>query len=166
MGLLVSKTDFVGNFALSKTISDKIDAFIDEFEEQYLIDLLGAELFKLFKADVDAPTKKPETDIYLAIYNEINEDYSGCVMRSKGLKDMILGFIWFEYVRATAYSHTGTGIVAGSNEVSKNVGLDDSYIYRNYNASVAAYGVIQWYICNTNDYPLFNGQNKLLAWRL
>ena len=77
MGLLIVKGDFVGKYALATSTkgSDNIDAYIAEYEEQILIDLLGLELFELFKADVNSGTKKPVTDIYLTLYDRLNFEY-------------------------------------------------------------------------------------------
>ena len=162
MGILINKTDFIDTFALSQSIGDTIDPYIDQYEEQYLQLLMGVELYGLFKADL--VSQVPVTAKYLAIYNKIAEDYSGGVLLSEGLKSMMLGFIWFEYVRITAYKHTGTGVVVDVNEISKNANWQTGFIYKRYNESIKDWEVIQWYICNNSaDYAEYNGQPKGLA---
>ena len=176
MGLLIKKSDFIGRVALSQSIQDTIDAYIDEFEEKYLIELLGAELFKLFKADVVAYA--PVTPIYQTIFNPILEDNTigsfydlyyrnrGAIVRSRGMKPMLLGFIWFEYVIGTKFKHTGTGVVVDVNEVSRDADFTEGYIYQRYNEAVKDFGDIQRYIYQNNgDYPKFNGIQKQLAWK-
>lgn len=163
MGLLVSKTDFVGTYALSQQIQDTIDEYIDRFEVKYLSDLLGAELYKLFKADVvaNAPAKVPTDANYLLIYNEILEDYNGCVYHSEGMKSLVLGFIWFEYVRGTRQKHTPSGVVENDVELSLRPAWSAGYIQKKYNESIKNYELIQWYICqNSANYPEYNGVGK------
>lgn len=164
MGLLINKTDFVGRFALSQSIEDTITPYIAEYEEKYLIDLLGVELFKLFKASVVSQIPAAP---YLVLYNEILEDYNRCVMRSRGMKSMLLDFIYWEYVIQTKYKHTGTGIVVDSNEVSRNADWSESFMYQKYNTAIKDYKTIQWYICqNDSVYPTFNGSLKNKAWKI
>lgn len=177
MGLLIVKSDFVGRFALSQSIMDTIDAYISEFEEKYLIELLGVELFKLFKANViaNAPNKAPSAGVYLTLYSAILEDsdnsfyafYGNNTIRSRGLKAMLLGFVWFEYVIGTKFKHTGTGIVVDANEVSRDADFTEGYMYQRYNESIKDFVAIQRYIAQNNgDYPKFNGVQKQLAWKL
>lgn len=162
MGLLINKTDFVDSFALSKSIEDTLDAYIAKYEEAYLMELMGVELFKLFKADVSAGV--PQTAPYQALFNKISADVDNYIVTSQGLKSMLLGFIWFEYVRITGYKHTGTGVVTGVNEISRNANLQSGFIYKRYNESINDYKVIQWYICdNSSTYPTYNGQQKNIA---
>lgn len=159
MGLLIVKGDFVAPYALATSISDTITAYISEWEEKYLRELLGADLFTIFKADVT--TYLPGTAKYVTIFNEINLDECGFLLHSDGMKKMLLGFIWYEYVSGTAHQHTNTGVVADVNEISLNA--DFSLAMRQYNKSVETYKAIQYYINkNIRDYPEFKGVNKRL----
>jgi hypothetical protein len=163
MGLLINATDFIDTFALSKQIVDNISAYIDRYEEKYLADLLGAELYKLFKADVlaNTPNQVPTDANYLLIYNSILEDYGSCVVRSEGMKSMILGFIWFEYVRGSKHKHTESGVVYNNVELSTIPAWSSGFIQKRYNESITNYENIQWYICqNSGDYPEYNGIGK------
>lgn len=165
MGLLIVKTDFTGKYALAQSIQDQITAFISEYEVKYLSELLGADLYRLFAADVT--NYAPVTAKYLTIFNAINEDYNGSVMYSRGMKKMLLGFIWFEYVSQTKYKHTSTGVVVDSNEVSRDADNSELFMYEMYNSSIDSYKTIQWYIQqHSTDYPNFNGVPKSLAWKL
>lgn len=165
MGLLIVKDDFIGRFALSKSIEDTIDSYIDEFEEKYLRDMLGVELFKLFKADVSAYL--PSSPIYQTIFDPISMDYNHSVIHSRGMKTMLLGFIYWEYIRATKYKHTGTGMIVDVNEVSREADFSEVFLYARYNESINDYKAIQIYIENNlTDYPDYNGQYKRLAWKL
>jgi hypothetical protein len=165
MGLLIQKTDFTGVYALSQSISDTIDASIEEYEEKYLIDLLGVELFDLFKASVTSYV--PANGIYKTIYDPIRSDDGNCIRISQGIKKMLLGFVWFHYVVDNAYRHSDTGIVSGVQEISQQANWDSGIVYKKYNSAISDYKTIQWYIENNlSDYPKFNGQSKALNYHL
>lgn len=159
MGILVVKSDFVGKFDLVKSITDKIDQFISDYEEKYLRNMLGKELFDLFKADVDTATRIPLTQIYLDIYRPLQVDVLCGSSQSFGMKDMILGLIWWEYVRNDQRKQSINGTVSNQTEVSTTV--DPSFAYRVYNSSVDSWNAIRTY-CSENfeDYPTLKG-NKL-----
>jgi hypothetical protein len=158
MGLLISKTDFVGVYGLSQSISDTIDPYILKWEKLYLRELMGAELYDLFVASFVGVLP---TGDYLTLYNEINQDVCGGLLHSEGMKKMLLGFIWYEYASGTAHKHSDTGIVAGTNEIS--VQADFSLAYRHYNDSISTYKSIQYYIQkNIRLYPTFKGVPKRL----
>ena len=157
MGLLITKTDFADTFALSISISDKITAYIAMYEEKYLRELLGASLFTLFKSDVT--NYLPVTAKYLTIFNEINSDEDNFLLHSDGMKKMIKGFIWYEFVAGTAHKHTSTGVVADVNEISLNANFD--LAFKHYNESIDTYNAIQYYITDNNtNYTDFAGVSK------
>ena len=84
------------------------------------------------------------------------------------MKSMLLGFIWWEYVRGTKYKHTGTGVVVDDNEVSRNADNGEGFLYEKYNKSINDYQAIQWYIeQHRSDYTtlLMDNQNGH-AWKL
>lgn len=164
MGLLVVKADFVGKYAVAKSITDKLDAYIEEYEEKLLIELFGPELFVLFKADVNATTKKPVLAKYLNLYNSLQIDSWGCPFTSSnGLKNMLLGFIYFYYVRDERIKISMDGAVINKTEASEPVNMN--FLYNRYNESVQSYNVIQHhaYDNRTLDYPTLNGTPKKIS---
>ena len=159
MGLLIVKGDFVDVYGISLSISDKVTPYILEYEKKYLRELLGADLYTLFAADVTGVL--PVTAKYLTIFNEINSDEDGFLLHSDGMKKMLLGFVWYEYVAGTMHQHTNTGVVANVNEISLNAQND--LAHKMYNKSIDTFRAIQYYIMqNTSDYPDFKGVNKRL----
>lgn len=157
MGLLIVKGDFIDTYSLSISVSDKITPYIVEYEKKYLRELLGADLYTLFAASIVGVLP---TGVYLTIFNEINSDENGFLLHSDGIKKMLLGFVWYEYVVGTAYQHTNTGVVANVNEISINA--DFSLAYKHYNKSIDTYKSIQYYIQKSVDYPTFKGVPKRL----
>ena len=169
MGLLIVKGDFTGKYKIAQDnyTGSMLDTYIDKFEELYLIDLLGVELFDLFKADVT--NYLPTTPKYLALYNTIRlDDTSGSIHISEGMKEMLLGFIYFEYMRDMKFKSTPSGVVVGSSEVSRETPSEENNLYARYNLSIKSYRTIQWYIENNEDgydYDEYNGQCKnIVSW--
>ena len=165
MGLLIVKSDFVGKYALATSTkgSDNIDAYIAEYEDQILIDLLGFELFELFKADVNSGTKKPVTAIYLTLYDRPNFVYCDHLLTSFGIKNILLSIIYFYYVRDNTVKQTVNGDVKIQTEVSQQ--SNQTYLLLRYNEAIMSYSVIQRYCLEneTDVYPTFKGVLKSKA---
>ncbi len=138
----------------------ELQDYIDKYEEEILIDLLGCDLYNLFVADLVSGV--PQTQIYLDIYNKfcIDEDYCH-IWKSEGMVKMLEYMIFFYYVRDQKVKQSNEGNVVSMAEASRESTFTESNIYRNYNQGIKSYCAIQWYICdNSNDYPDFNGQIK------
>lgn len=160
MGLLVQKSDFVGKYALALSINDKVDDYIELYEERYLRECLGIELFDAFKNDVE--DYLPQTEKYLTLYNKIFFVEFGEFFASQGMKEMLLGFIYFEYVRDSSIAQSMVGGVATQAETAQMVGYN--YLYQRYNEAVYSYQTIQLYIQNhKDDYGYFTGVSKKIA---
>lgn len=166
MGLIIDKEDFTGKYAIAQNSFTDIDSYITKYEEKYLIDLFGVELFKLFKASVTSQVPGP--GVYKTIYDPILEDEGECIRKSEGIKTMLLGFVWFEFIRDQKYKATVSGHHVGATENSREASFDELNIYGRYNESIESYKTIQWYIEeHETEYPDYNGQCKGLAhWAL
>lgn len=165
MGLLIEKTDFsTGKYKISQNNYTDIDSYISKYEERYLIDLMGVELFNLFKASVSSHV--PAAGIYKTIFDPIRQDDNSCIRISEGMKEMLLGFIYFEFMRDDKFKSTPGGTVAAQSEVSRETTFEENNIYIRYNISIASYRTIQWYIeDNIDSYPTYNGQpKKIVGW--
>lgn len=77
-----------------QTIVD-LTTFIEDKEELILTELFGAELFELFKGGV--ANDEPE---YLKLRDSFIDQLDSCrVIQSKGVSEMLAGFIYFDYSR-------------------------------------------------------------------
>lgn len=144
---------------------DKINAYIDKYERQYLVKLLGVDLFNLFVADLLSGV--PQDPIYQAIYNPFEYDYSqgGCIVFSEGMVEMIKGFIYFQYLKDQTNQVAVSGNVRPLGENSENVSTLNSMIYTRYNESIKTFRAIRTYICdNLSDYLEYNGVNLQTAY--
>lgn len=154
MGILITKSDFVGKYELAKSINDGIDTVLLQYEEIYLIDLLGFELAQLFISDL--VNHIPVTDRFLTIFNQLNDEY----VRSRGVKQMMLGLIYFEYQRVNQNKSTNVGQVVNNTEVSSRA--SNVNWFQKYNESINDFRNIQRYIVKNKDvYPEYLGVCKL-----
>lgn len=168
MGLLISQTDFTGRYKIAQGSFTDLDSYITQYESDYIKNLLGSDLYDLFAADVDSATKLPVTVIYLSLYNAFSDDNDGCLVISKGMKKMIIGFIYFHYMRDQKIKNTTSGNVVESSEISREAGFTEYNLYSRFNESKVTYDAIQWFITeNEDDYPDYNGQEIAMAhWAL
>ncbi len=162
MGKIVKTTDFVGKYKISQNGFSETDlqAFIDKYEKVYIRRLLGLVTGDLFYADIAVTTYLPPADpIYLVLFNPIASVINGCEIISNGVKEMLLGFIYWEYTRFASTQNTLNGNVMQENETSKAIDWMSTPIYDNYNEAVKSYSAIQYFINNdTTNYPDYNGQ--------
>lgn len=158
--MLVVNSDFVGKFelALTQFNVDKIDSYIERYEGYYLTQLLGSELYSLFLADLDV-NNVPQTPIYQSIYNVLSIDLDSKVLFSNGIKDMLLGLIYYHYSLDEIIKQTPIGNVKQNAENSVTM-MNNQWLTNRFNESLDSFKAIQGYILqNDSDYPTFNGQN-------
>ena len=153
-----------------------LTAYITKFEKRYLQDLMGIVLYDAFVADLSSNV--PQTQRFEDIYNEFAEDDDGLVsglsgmassgnkiVRSEGIKEMLKGFIFFEYNRDLPVKNTMTGNVQEDNENSKVLTSLKAGITEKYNEAIATYKAIQWKLEDESaTYPEYNGVCKEIIW--
>ena len=159
MGILIDSEDFTGKWKIATDDYSEVelDDYISAYEKKYLVALLGVELYDLFAADLN--NQVPQTAIYTSIFNEFYIDDSTCVFHSEGMKKMLLGLIFFQYVRDQDVKNTVSGTVRNQSELAVQIPAFNSVVLR-WNQSIDTFRNIQWYICdNETDYPTYNGQS-------
>ena len=163
---IVLNSDFVGKFELTLTQynTDLIDSYIERYEKQYLIKLLGGQLYDLFKANLVAGV--PTSAIYLSIFNPLYVDLFYTTLVSNGIKEMLTGFIYYHYTLDQQQAQTSVGVVASKGENSE--GINMNHISQNrFNENVESFNAIQSYIKqNSINYPTFNGSFIKLQYHL
>jgi hypothetical protein len=164
---ILKPLDFSDNptykIALTLQAETELEAMIVDVEDNVLQMLLGCELYDLFIADLTVGTPQvPQTQIYLNIFNKFCIDDSMCgQQRSKGMKDLLEAFVYFDWHRYNLNKSVSTGMVRGDSENSNLVSPEAFGIYDKYNRGVESYRAIQQYISdNSSVYPTFNG-NRL-----
>lgn len=161
---ITQTTEYINRFAISQNKYDTTDlqAYIDEYEKEYLIDLLGKDLYDLFVADLVAGV--PQTARFIAIYDEIYLDEGVCLDKatiSRGIPTMLKDFVYFEYTREQQNKNTITGNVKASNENSVKANNSATRMRKLYNKGVDSVNVIAEYIVdNSATYPEYKGTIK------
>ena len=158
-GNIVEISDFIGSAFIQrgKFTTPRFDDIRDEWTNTFLYELLGAELGKLFIADL--VNGIPQTQIFIDLYDAFVKDDGLEVRESKGIKDMIKQIIWFYYARNNGASVelTGNNIDLGENS---DISTDNFSLVKNYNKGIDTAKSIQWFICdNLGVYPVYNGQD-------
>ena len=190
MGILIDTEDFQNEEEYGKYYipfntnlcgsEEQLKGYIKRYEEDYIYQLLGVQLGTLFIADL--VNQVPQSPIYQAIYNPIKKDlpnnniyinYSykcGCqnhMILTQGMKSMLMGFIFFEYMRDQPYFKDLTGVNKKKSENSNRASFGEWGIDQFYNESISDYQQTQYYILiEKNDngiYQEFNGKHKEIA---
>lgn len=168
--MITQITDYKGKYKLSTGMYDtaKLQDYINRYEPRYLKELLGVELYNQFIADLDAENL-PESPNYIKIYDPLSEDVTSLgitqtgspfngilnahylygynsILDSEGIKEMLKGFIYFEYAKDLMNEMTPYGNVRQSGENSENVGGIVTLIYTRYNEAIKSFRSIQEYI--------------------
>ena len=167
MGFYINREDFIGKFEIHQGMYDavNIDLYIQKYELRYLVELLGVDLFNEFYLDANAqPQHIPSNLLFLFIYNPFqyqNGMQYWEILFSGGMKEMLLGFVYFEYMKDQITQNTLAGTVTQNSENSKGA---TTTLYGKYNDAVKTYTAIQSYILyNSGSYPKFRGQPKQYA---
>lgn len=163
MPSITQPSDYKGRFAITKNSlnTDKIQQFIDNVEPTQLNKLFGVELYALYLVGIGEATPN-------AIWTKLRDPFffqseCGKIFESKGLKEMLLGFVYFKYYAETFAQASTNGVVVDVPENSVKASDLDANLYARYNDSVKTYRAIQRYICENMDvYPTFKGQEILL----
>jgi len=184
--MFVLTTDFAtGKYRISQNPDDTtaLTAYIAKYEPDYLINLLGASLYTTFVADLTGGTALPFlTAKYNTLYQPFAQDNLNVsnvfypigggypdlsdatdsnfeqIIISKGIKEMLKGFIFFEWTRDQAIENTPIGNVEQQGESSSKVKALQAGIKEKFNEAVKTYQAIQWYINqNRSEYSTFNG---------
>lgn len=126
MSLIINRECFTGFHLLQSNCYgySKLQAYMDRYEEHYLKLLLGSELYPLFINDL--LNGVPQDTEYLELFNPFCETVSNCHCNneeiiSKGIKDMITGFVYYNFVHGNQMKQTPVGTTVKKTHNSINV---------------------------------------------
>jgi len=156
---MVTTTDFEqGKFKLAfneQTIND-LQLCIDRNEQSITAELFGVELLSLYEAGIVA-----NDPIYTLLRDEFIIQVDSCLRISKGIKDMLMGFIWCEFQREIYSTPTTTGNVKAKSQNSNDISFPTMMYQINWLASLKTYETIQEFCqLQYEDYPTFKGIKK------
>lgn len=156
--MIVSIGDFTGKYELHTGIYDqaKITDYIAKYEPRYMRELLGAQMYADFVSDLDQQSNEPKSPNFQTLYNPFAVDVTLYrILESEGIKTMLIGFIYFEYIKDTNNTITPFGNTVSRSELSKLATSLQSLMYNRYNESVRTFMAIREYIVlNWNNFPL------------
>jgi hypothetical protein len=163
--MILTTSDFVGKYELhtGMYVQSKLQNYIDIYEPMYLRHLFGIELYNQFIGDLSGNI--PQSPNFLTVFNPLSEDsgssfytqwgvsYWNSMLISEGIKEMLKGFIYFEYAKDLSNQMTPYGNVKPISENSEVVSTLFSMMYTRYNEAINSYRSIQRYL-RFNNPPL------------
>ena len=157
--MYITEQDFINKFELTlgDFNTDKFVAYIDRYETITLQNLFGVELFDLWEAGLTAANP---------IYETLRDPFTvqlecGEILNSRGIKDILLGVVYYFYTADNYTQKTINGSVKMNGENSDNVRLIKANLQSRYNEAMESYHAIQRYICENKDvYPTYKGVEK------
>ena len=171
--MIVQATDFEGFYNISQNCYDQrdLELYIQDFEEEYLCKLLGPALSDALTIELeDNGGVLPPASRFEPLFAKMCLGCADntCCCKSKtadvgysiGLKKVLLGFIYYDYVIQQHHQNSQTGFVNNQNEASTPVSnLNVTRLAeQRYNRSVDSAKAIQDYINkNISTYPEFQG---------
>jgi hypothetical protein len=164
--MILSIQDFTGKYQVSTGMYDqaKLQDYINRYEPRYLKELFGITFYNEFKSDL--LNNVPQSPNFLVLFNPLSEDmgynfyyfngiYEGVnQLDSEGIKEMLKGFIYFEYVKDLSNQITPIGLVKPDNENSTVANTLFSMMYTRYNEAIRSYNSIRDFIRYTTAPPL------------
>jgi len=164
--MILSIQDFTGKYQVSTGMYDqaKLQDYINRYEPRYLKQLFGVSLYNDFQSDL--LNNVPQSPNFLILFNPLSEDmgynfyyfngvYEGVnQIDSEGIKEMLKGFIYFEYVKDLSNQITPIGLVKPDNENSTVANTLFSMMYTRYNEAIRSYNSIRDFIRYTTAPPL------------
>lgn len=159
--LFLTPNDFTGRFELHTGMFDqpKLVDYIQRYESHYLIQLLGANMYDQLQSDYDPFTSSFWSPNFEFLANPFHVDVNngfGETIISDGMKTMLLGFIYWEYIKDTINQMTPIGNVIPQNQNSTPNSTIYSSMWSRYNEAIKTFRAIQrWLILHR---PLTIGQ--------
>lgn len=137
--ILVDKSDFKGKWEVAQNNFSNLDSYIERYEEAILVDLMGKDLADDFILD---PADAKWDDLKDVGF---------------GLTSLIVGFIYFEYVRDLPFRVTNQGVVYQLDENASQV-ITVLALKQRYNECVSDYRSMQRLL--RRDFNNFRGKRR------
>lgn len=137
--ILVDKSEFKGKWEVAQNDFSNLDSYIERYEKAILVDLMGEDLADDFILD-PADTKW--------------DDLKGVGF---GLTSLLVGFIYFEYVRDLPFRVTNQGVVYQLDDNASQV-ITVLALRQRYNECVDDYRLMQRLL--RSDFNNFRGKRR------
>jgi hypothetical protein len=136
---MIQTSDFTGKWAIAQNSFTKLQPYISRYEDRILVDLFGKELADEFLTDPD---------------DEIWDDLKEI---GYGLTSLVVGFVYFEYVRDLPFTVTNKNVIYTLEENGSTV-IPAVVLRQRYNECVRDYREMQEYL--KANFPNFAGKTK------
>lgn len=137
--ILVDKSDFKGKWEIAQNNFSNLDSYIERYEEAILVDLMGEDLANDFISD---PADAKWDDLKDVGF---------------GLTSLLVGFIYFEYVRGLPFRVTNQGVVYQLDDNASQV-ITVLALKQRYNECVDDYRLMQRLL--RRDFNNFRGKRR------
>ncbi len=173
----IESSDFAGKYKLAQDTANQAitTTVISQMRDGLIRRIFGATLGNDIIIYIDATTPPVNTE-FDKVINPFQEDLTNSccfndgnsMIESIGLKNVLLGFIYFQRACDMKLQMQSVGgETRPKTENSTNDMLPESKLIQRYNDSVYSVWAIQRYICEHHeDYPDYNGQKFLLNYIL
>lgn len=116
---IIATTDFKLNQSLPlDKVSVVLQQYIDKYEPKILTRVLGYQLYKEFKAAIDAGA--PIDAKWTNLRDGTEYTYSSELRYFDGLKQLIVNYVYFKFIKEQSQFNTGVGIKSINTENSQN----------------------------------------------
>lgn len=157
---ILQTSDFTGQFQLAQNHLTDISTYFERYEREYLVKLLGAELYALFDANLTGTPEVPASAPYTTIFNPLVFSDGSYPYVSNGIKFMLKCYVFYHYVRDNNLYHSITGLVSSGieNATAQIDAKGAQYIVTRFDEGVMTHQIIQRYIeLHSDDFPTYNG---------
>lgn len=153
--MFITKDDFVGKYELHVGMYDlpTINDYISIYEQRYLVELFGTELYNQFIADLDVLNVPQSPNFQFIFYPFYENILLHTIIQSEGIKQMLKGFIYFEYLKDKTNQMTPNGNVVPMGENSTTASTIYSMMYARYNEAMRTFRAIQTHIAINMNQP-------------
>ena len=160
--ILLQTSDFTGfnylNIGTNETV--KLQAYIDRYEREYILKLLGVDLGVAF---IDDLANVSQDARFTVIQDSFElQDSSGLMHISRGMVDFLCAAIAYHYVKDNQAKHSVSGVAAKLAEAGTVKSQENGYRFaeKRWNEALETAESIQWYckIYDSATYPEYKGQ--------
>lgn len=136
---MIQTNDFTGKWAIAQNSFTRLQPYITRYEDRILVELMGKELADEFLDDPD---------------DEIWDDFKEIGF---GLTSLIVGFVYFEYVRDLPFTVTNKNVIYTQEENGSTV-IPAVVLRQRYNECVTDSREMQKYL--KANFSNFAGKTK------
>jgi hypothetical protein len=138
-------------------------SYITMYEPVYLRKMFGKALYDLFAANLTGNPQVPADARFLAVFNAFAETIDEDLVVSDGIKLMLKGFIYYEFVRKQPFPNTINGNTRNVSEASENASSNSiALIEEVHNRAVFTFEAIRTKLSDDAEtYPEYDDSSEV-----